>query len=44
MLSETTLSGWTGPSSATEQEKQERTERMVRAAIKDHPAFGSMSV
>jgi hypothetical protein len=36
---EETLSGWTGPSSDTEQEKQERTERMIRAAVKDHPGF-----
>jgi hypothetical protein len=36
---EETLSGWTGPSSDTEQEKQERTERMIRDAINDHPGF-----
>jgi hypothetical protein len=34
-----TLRGWTGPSSDTEQEKQERTERMVREAIQAHEAF-----
>ena len=33
------LRSWTGPSSDTEQEKQARTERMVREAIKEHPAF-----
>jgi len=33
------LSGWRGPSSATEQEKQERVERMVREAIRAHAAF-----
>ena len=33
------LSSWTGPSSSTEQDKQARTERMVRAAIDVHPAF-----
>lgn len=33
------LGGWTGPSSATEQEKQERTERMIREALKEHTAF-----
>ena len=33
------LSGWTGPSSATEQDKQDRTERMIREAIKEHTAF-----
>jgi hypothetical protein len=35
------LAGWTGPSSATEQDKQERTERMIREAIKEHAAFDS---
>jgi hypothetical protein len=33
------LSGWTGPSSATEREKQERAERMVREAVRDHQPF-----
>ncbi len=33
------LSGWTGPSSATEQEKQDRTERMIRDAVGSHEAF-----
>jgi hypothetical protein len=33
------LVSWTGPSSATEQEKQERTERMVKEAVRDHPGF-----
>lgn len=36
---EDTLAGWTGPSSDTEQEKQERTERMVREAVHEHDAF-----
>jgi hypothetical protein len=36
MTLEDTLSGWTGPSSDSEQEKQERTERMVREAIAEH--------
>lgn len=40
---ETKLAGWTGPSSATEQEKQDRTERMIREAINAHPAFESLS-
>ncbi len=31
------LVSWTGPSSATEQDKQERTERMVKEAVRDHP-------
>src|SRR5437868_2224143 len=33
------LSGWTGPSSSSEQEKQDRTERMIRDAIDAHRAF-----
>lgn len=33
------LAGWRGPSSTTEQEKQERAERMVREAVNAHPAF-----
>lgn len=37
MALEDTLSAWTGPSSDSEQEKQERTERMVREAIAEHP-------
>lgn len=37
------LAGWTGPSSATEQDKQDRTERMIREAIDAHPAFKGMS-
>lgn len=36
MSLEGTLSAWTAPSSDTEQEKQERTERMIRAAIAEH--------
>ncbi|MFS0464448.1 nucleotidyltransferase [Corynebacterium striatum] len=37
------LAGWTGPSSPTEQEKQDRTERMIWEAIEAHPAFDGMS-
>lgn len=33
------LQAWTAQSSPTEQEKQERTERMIRDAVADHPAF-----
>jgi hypothetical protein len=33
------LAGWTGPSSDTEQDKQDRTERMVCDAIAARPAF-----
>ncbi len=39
MALEEKLSGWTGPSSSTEQDKQDRTERMIREAIKEHVAF-----
>lgn len=41
MTLEEKLGGWTGPSSATEQEKQDRTERMIREAVKEHAAFDS---
>jgi hypothetical protein len=37
------LAGWTGPSSATEQDKQDRTERMIRDAINDHEPFQTLS-
>jgi hypothetical protein len=40
---ETKLAGWTGPSSDTEQEKQDRTERMIKEAINAHPAFQTLS-
>ena len=33
------LVSWTGPSSPTEQEKQERTERMVTEAMREHPGL-----
>jgi len=39
MVSEETLAGWTAPSSSTEQDKQDRTERMIREAVDEHPAF-----
>jgi hypothetical protein len=39
MSLEQTLSSWTGPSSDYEQEKQERTQRMVREAVNNHPVF-----
>ena len=39
MALEERLRGWTGPSSDTEQDKQERSERMIRKAIADHPPF-----
>lgn len=37
------LAGWTGPSSATEQDKQDRTERMIRDAIDEHEPFQTLS-
>lgn len=40
---ETKLTGWTGPSSTTERDKQDRTERMIKDAINAHPAFQTMS-
>jgi len=40
MTLEEKLAGWTGPSSHSEQDKQERAERMVREAIRDHQSFG----
>jgi hypothetical protein len=39
MVTEEQLQGWTGLSSPTEQEKQERTERMIREAIDEHDGF-----
>jgi len=38
------LSGWGGPSSATEQDKQDRTQRMVNEAVKNHPGFADCSL
>lgn len=43
MTLENTLAGWTGPSSDTEQDKQARTERMVREAIDAHDEFRGYS-
>lgn len=43
MTLEEQLASWTVPSSDTEQDKQERTERMVRGAIDAHPAFKGSS-
>lgn len=39
MTLEDKLAGWTDPSSNSEQEKQDRTERMVRDAVKNHEPF-----
>lgn len=44
MTLEDLLSGWTGPSSATEQDKQDRTERMIKDAIQAHEALGDCSL
>ncbi len=44
MSLEDQLSGWTGPSSDTEKEKQDRTERMIREAIDSHEPFNNCSL
>ena len=44
MSLEDKLSGWTGPSSSTEQDKQDRTERMIRQAIDAHEPFNNCSL
>lgn len=44
MSLEDKLCGWTGPSSATEKEKQDRTERMIREAIDSHIPFDDCSL
>lgn len=44
MTLEEQLTGWTAPSSDSEQEKQERTERMIRQAIDAHPPFKGCSL
>ncbi|CAM3936080.1 nucleotidyltransferase [Pseudomonas wadenswilerensis] len=44
MSLEDILVGWTGPSSGTEQEKQDRTERMIRQAINSHEPFNNCSL
>ncbi|HEI6817717.1 nucleotidyltransferase domain-containing protein [Yersinia enterocolitica] len=44
MSLEDKLSGWTGPSSSTEQDKQDRTERMIREAINSHAPFNNCSL
>lgn len=38
------LARWTGPSSLTEQTRQDTTERMIRDAISRHPAFKGVSL
>ena len=44
MSLEDKLSGWTGPSSDTEKDKQDRTERMIREAINSHTPLDSCSL
>ncbi len=44
MATEEQLTGWTGPSSDTEQDKQDRTDRMITDAVNAHPAFGGCSL
>jgi hypothetical protein len=40
---ETKLAGWTGPSSTTEEESQDRLERMIRDAINPLEPFQTLS-
>ncbi|EOR10001.1 nucleotidyltransferase domain-containing protein [Acinetobacter tandoii] len=44
MSLEDKLIRWTGPSSDTEQDKQDRTERMIRQAISAHENFNNCSL
>jgi hypothetical protein len=44
MSLEDKLAAWTRPSSDTEQDKQDRTERMIRQAIDSHVAFNNCSL
>ncbi len=44
MSLEDKLAGWTGPSSNTEKDKQDRTERMIREAINSHASFNNCSL
>lgn len=44
MSLEDKLSGWTGPSSDTEKDKQDRTERMIREAIDSYEPFNNCSL
>jgi hypothetical protein len=44
MAIEDKLAGWSAPSSDTEQEKQDRTERMIREAVDEHPAFDACTL
>lgn len=39
MSLEDKINGWSGPSSANEQDKQDRTERMIREAVQRHKQF-----
>jgi hypothetical protein len=44
MTLEEKLAGWTGVSSATEKDKQDRTERMIREAVDAHSAFDGYNI
>ncbi|MBV2159833.1 nucleotidyltransferase [Achromobacter denitrificans] len=44
MSLEEKLCGWIGPSSDTEQDKQDRTERMIRDAVSSHAPFNNCSL
>lgn len=44
MTLEKKLAGWTGISSTTEQDKQDRTKRMIRDAVEAHPTFDGYNI
>ncbi|MEV6638164.1 nucleotidyltransferase [Actinoplanes sp. NPDC051470] len=44
MALEDQLASWTGPSSETEKNKQERTERMIREAVRAHAGFAGCDI
>ncbi len=44
MSLEDQLAGWTGPSSDSEKDKQDRSERMIRQAIDSHEPFNNCSL
>ena len=44
MSNEALLASWTKPSSDTEQQKQNRTEQMIRDAVRQHPAFNGYDI
>jgi hypothetical protein len=44
MADDNTLAKWTSPSSDSEQDKQNRTERMIKDAVREHAAFQQCSL